>query len=116
MDQNGTSAIVSVSQADVASNGYGAHSPDHYNLTSVILAEVVASAVFALAVFALAVLVTIAHDFPVATGCLEVCRGCCLVGGGSGWVSRCRHGGAGGIVQLVLVSPRLISRRRLPTD
>ncbi|WP_371750506.1 aquaporin [Streptomyces sp. NBC_01283] len=44
VDQNGTSTSVSVSEAGFASNGYGAHSPDHYNLATIILAEVVATA------------------------------------------------------------------------
>lgn len=62
-DQNGNPTIVSVSEAGFASNGFGAHSPDHYNLGAVILAEVVATAVFALIVLA-----TTAHGFPVAVG------------------------------------------------
>lgn len=62
-DQNGNPTIVSVSEAGFASNGYGAHSPDHYNLAGVILAEVVVTAVFALIVLA-----TTARGFPVAMG------------------------------------------------
>ncbi|WP_336605618.1 aquaporin [Streptomyces sp. BA2] len=63
MDQNGKSTIVSVSETGFASNGYGAHSPDHYNLAAVLLAEAVATAVFTLIVLA-----TTARDFPVAMG------------------------------------------------
>ncbi|MFD9633500.1 aquaporin [Streptomyces violascens] len=63
MDQNGKPTIVSVSETGFASNGYGAHSPDHYNLAAVMLVEVVATAVFALIVLA-----TTADGFPVAMG------------------------------------------------
>lgn len=60
---DGQQSVISVSETGFGSNGYGVHSPDHYNLGSVILAEVVATAVFALIVLA-----TTASRFPVAMG------------------------------------------------
>ncbi|MEV0322643.1 aquaporin [Streptomyces sp. NPDC050658] len=74
VDQNGQSSIVSVSEAGFASNGYGVHSPDHFNLGAVILAEVVATAVFALIVLA-----TTANAFPAAVGGLVAGVGLALV-------------------------------------
>lgn len=60
---DGRPTIVSVSETGFASNGYGIHSPDHYSLGAVILAEVVATAVFALIVVG-----TTARGFPVGVG------------------------------------------------
>ncbi|SEL94605.1 aquaporin [Streptacidiphilus jiangxiensis] len=71
---DGQKTIVSVSEAGFASNGYGVHSPDHYNLGSVMLAEVVATAVFALVVLG-----TTRRGFPVAMGGLIAGAGLALV-------------------------------------
>ena len=71
---DGKPTIVSVSETGFASNGFGAHSPDHYNLAAVILAEVVATAVFALIVIG-----TTARGFPAAVGGLVAGAGLALV-------------------------------------
>lgn len=71
---DGKPTVVSVSEAGFASNGYGAHSPDHFNLGAVILAEIVATAVFALVVLG-----TTAKGFPVPMGGLIAGVGLTLV-------------------------------------
>ena len=71
---DGQKNIVSVSEAGFASNGYGIHSPDHYNLGAVMLAEVVATAVFALVVLG-----TTRSGFPAAVGGLVAGAGLALV-------------------------------------
>ncbi|MEZ0066469.1 aquaporin Z [Streptacidiphilus sp. MAP12-20] len=71
---DGQKTVVSVSETGFASNGYGLHSPDHYNLGAVILAEIVATAVFALVVLA-----TTARGFAVPMGGLVAGVGLVLV-------------------------------------